>query len=411
MNAPTLQADFRGCSDRNDRARIGRPETRRDREIRRTTHILGDLAFVLGTLFAWGTAACGAEVVVDGRFEPLSEGDGYVISDGELTPDSPVERLDEFVQAEPCEACGPAACGPACGRRCPKWTVQVDALMLWQGAIPSRPLYLDTATQAPVIDADDLQTSVTIDPRYAILYHVDECRAFEVNYFNLSGFEGYRLAPVTTGAYEMSELAGLNYEGLNVAGAASAAAIKSLEFNLRRRGWGDIQWLTGFRWVEWNQQLFLADVFDQGAGFDIFDVSTVNNLYGWQWGGDLMLWNRGDRLRVNGIFKGGVYYNHQAAQRTVFETNRPNESNETLGDGDDTVAFVGETGVMASYSLTNWLAVRVGYTFFWLAGVATPADQLDASRTNVQVPTPQATVSPYGSVMLQGVQTGVEARW
>jgi hypothetical protein len=301
---------------------------------------------------------------------------------------------------------------PVVGRPChdcPTWTIQVDALMLWQGGIPSRPLYLDSATRATAIDANDLQTPVTIDPRYAIIYHADECRSLEVNYFNLWGFEGQAVAPPAARGYEMNDLAGLNFTGLDTAEATSQASIKSLEFNLRRRGWGEIEWLTGFRWMEWNQSLVMSDTFSTPTpGSDVIGVGTVNNLYGWQWGGDMMLWNRGDRLRVNGIAKAGVYYNHQAGQVTTYTTDRALPT--VIGDADDTVAFVGETGIMASYSLTNWLAVRLGYTFFWLGGVATPADQLDETIVDPTL-TPEAKVSPYGSVFLQGVQTGVEARW
>jgi hypothetical protein len=153
----------------------------------------------------------------------------------------------------------------------------------------------------------------------------------------------------------------------------------------------------------------MSDTFSTPTpGSDVIGVGTVNNLYGWQWGGDMMLWNRGDRLRVNGIAKAGVYYNHQAGQVTTYTTDRALPT--VIGDADDTVAFVGETGIMASYSLTNWLAVRLGYTFFWLGGVATPADQLDETVVDPTL-TPEAKVSPYGSVFLQGVQTGVEARW
>jgi hypothetical protein len=340
-------------------------------------------------------------------------GEGAVVSDDWLPAEADVafESHEGVSSPQPggCQTCGPIPCGRACGRCCPKWQIQVDALMLWQGAIPSRPLYLDSATSATAIDANDLQTPVTIDPRYAILYNVDDCRAMEVNYFNLSGFEGEAVTPVTAGGYEMNDLAGLNFGDLDVATAQSQASIKSLEFNFRRRGWGEIQWISGFRWLEWNQQLTMTDEYQMPApGLDVITVGTLNNLYGWQWGGDLMLWNRGDRLRVNGVAKAGVYYNHQAGQVTSYTTDRAAPTG--VGDADDTVAFVGETGIMASYSLTNWLSLRMGYTFFWLGGVATPADQL-ANTTVDPGLTPDAKVSPYGSVLLQGVQTGVEVRW
>ncbi len=375
------------------------------------------------TLPSWRTSALTLAVLTAiGVFEPLARSEsfetlppfaaqGQEISDGVVTLDDAFvsESIAGTMEPDVCDACGSTPCRPSCGRRCPKWAFQVDALMLWQGGIPSRPLFLDSATGATAIDANDLQTPVTIDPRYAIIYNADDCRALEVNYFNLWGFEGEAIAPVAPGAYEMNDLAGLNFRDLDAVGAGSQASIKSLEFNLRRRGWGDIQWLSGFRWLEWNQDLLMADAYSVPLpGIDLISVGTVNNLYGWQWGGDLMLWNRGERLRVNGVAKAGVYYNHQAGQVTAYVTDRASPT--SVGDADDTVAFVGETGVMASYAITNWLSLRLGYTFFWLGGVATPADQL-ANTTVDPALTPEAKVSPYGSVFLQGVQTGVEARW
>jgi hypothetical protein len=295
-------------------------------------------------------------------------------------------------------------------RDCPTWSIQVDALMLWQGAIPSRPFYLDTDDRSTVLDANDLQTPVTAAPRYAIIYNRDDCRSFELNYFNLWGFGGQAVTPLSQAGYEMNDLAGLNFDDIDAAAADSQASIKSLEFNLRRVGWGGVRWLTGFRWIEWNQQLAMIDRFngDINPQFDLLGVATLNNLYGWQWGGDLMLWNRGESLRVNGVAKAGVYYNHQAGQRTVYV----NDEIDPVGvaNAKDAVSFMGETGVNFSYSLTNWLSWRAGYTFMWLGGVATPANQLDVTQVNPDL-TPEANVSPYGSVLLHGVTTGLEARW
>jgi len=295
-------------------------------------------------------------------------------------------------------------------QNCPTWNIQVDALMLWQGAIPSRAFYLDTATRSTVLDANDLQTPVTVAPRYAIVYNRDECRSFELNYFNLWGFGGEGVTPMSEAGYEMDELAGLNFDDIDAAAAESQASIKSMEFNVRQLGWGGIRWLTGFRWIEWNQQLAMIDVYgsDTAPGYDLLGVATLNNLYGWQWGGDMMLWNRGDALRVNGVAKAGVYYNHDVGQRTVYV----NESIDPVGveADDDAVSFMGEVGINASYSLTNWLSWRFGYTFMWLGGVATPASQLSVTQVNPDL-TPEAKISPYGSVLLHGVTTGLEARW
>ena len=119
----------------------------------------------------------------------------------------------------------------------------------------------------------------------------------------------------------------------------------------------------------------------------------------------MMLWNAGRWLRVNGIAKAGVYYNHQAAQNTFYTDFSNPDVN--VASANDTVSFVGETGVNASLALTNWLSWRAGYTFFWLGGMATPARQLGLTDINANT----TSVNTNGSVFLHGVNTGLEARW
>jgi hypothetical protein len=176
-----------------------------------------------------------------------------------------------------------------------------------------------------------------------------------------------------------------------------------------------IEWISGFRWLQWGQNLSVADStvdFPQGTppatlGNDYASVNTLNNLYGWQWGGDMMLWNAGRWLRVNGIAKAGVYYNHQSSQNTYYTDFVDPTSDVNVAAANDTVSFVGETGINASFALTNWLSWRAGYTCFWLGGMATPARQLglyDATSGTTSVNT-------NGSVFLHGVNTGLEARW
>ena len=61
----------------------------------------------------------------------------------------------------------------------------------------------------------------------------------------------------------------------------------------------------------------------------------------------------------------------------------------------------------ATIPIRQWLVWRVGYSLFWLSGVATAAEQL--SVVDAELGT--AGIDTNGSVLLQGVTTGVEARW
>jgi len=341
--------------------------------------------------------------------------DGHVTLTGWL-----VGRDHAATVAEGC----PPICVDPCD--CPTWIGQIDALLLWMGPIPGRPLYLDSATGgATAIDANQLQPGVSAAPRYAVIYNRDQCRSIEVNYFSVWGFQGRRQAigiegtGALNGTLEMNDLAGLNFEQIGAAQATSSGHIQSLEINLRKVEWEWIRWVTGFRWVEWGQGLDLADAqftdapsVEEPTALDFLSVNTLNNLYGWQWGADAMLWNNGGRLRVNGIGKAGVYYNHQALQRTSYTSvifPDPPTTTSVAADK-DTVSFVGEAGVTGSWAITNWLSWRAGYTLFWIEGIATPANQLSNTVVDPAV-TPSASISPYGGVLLHGVNTGLEARW
>lgn len=295
-------------------------------------------------------------------------------------------------------------------RRCPTWTGQVDALFLWMGNIPSRTLFIDKVTRQPVFDADEAQTEAAIAPRYALLFSPNQCRALEVNYFQVQSFPGDAALPSAASQYEIYDIAGIPpFEPINDATLTTSAQIKSLEGNLRFSEGGPIRWLVGFRWVQWNQTMRIDDTFTDilgRPGQDSILVNTGNNLYGGQLGCDAMLWNRDEGFQVNGVAKAGVFGNAQAFQRTNVSSTTPGVSGDVASVADQT-AFFGELGVNASMAVTNWLSWRVGYTFFWLSGVATPANQL--ALTDIGSLT--TSIDTEGSVLLHGVTTGLEARW
>jgi hypothetical protein len=303
----------------------------------------------------------------------------------------------------------------------PRWQAQVDALMLWQGNIPSRVLYTDGATGVPALDINQAQTEMAAGARYGLILNLDPVYAIEGNYFNVSSFAGSAATPA--GAYGQNNLAAPSLgpkDGILFTSASvlTSGTISSAELNWRRRTCSPVTWLAGFRWLEWNQGMVVQDqfVFDPAVlppGSSNLDVATGNNLYGGQVGMDLCLWNRPtSMLQVNALGKAGVFYNHAAYQRTTGAFMQdglpPVQLGPAAGTADQT-SFVGELGVNAGLRLTNWLSWRAGYTLFWLSGVATPADQL--SVTNVAASPATASINTNGSVLLHGVTTGLEARW
>ena len=316
--------------------------------------------------------------------------------------------------------------GDVCGIRCcPKWVFQADALFLWQNNIASRPLYLNSATGATILDSNDISPSVGIGPRLALLRNFNECTAFEANYFIVQSLTGTASLPTTSRGYEQASLHGFIYNDINDATVDTDSKIQSLELNYRRRR-GFATFLAGFRYVEWLSTMQINDNFTSiippGAapfdGTDAFTTRTGNELYGGQLGCDLMLWNRGQRIRVNGVGKAGVFFN-QAFQRSNVTTTAVapppgvfNPINTTMSQSIQQTSFFGELGGNATVDLTNWLSWRIGYNVFWLSGVATPANQLSVATVDPGTGNVATNgINTSGSVLLHGVNTGVEARW
>ena len=318
-----------------------------------------------------------------------------------------------------CTSCGPSRSAQAGGHAAggyfsrllrpanPRFVAQVDALMLWQGNIASRPLYTDNTTGLTALDVNEARPAMAAGPRYGLFLNLDDCYAIEGNYFNVRSFEGRRATPPTTAGYDMNNIAGLTWPQLDAAEVITSGQIQSAELNWRRRQCGlPITWLAGFRWVEWNQRLQVNDVYSvPAAGVDMVNVVTGNDLYGGQAGMDVGLWNRGGFLKVDAVGKAGIFYN------TAFQrTDLPTEFVPLTADARaQQTAFFGELGVNSSLRLTKWLSWRAGYSLFWISGVAIPASQL--SLVNQPAPNDVATINTNGSVLLHGVTTGLEARW
>ena len=319
--------------------------------------------------------------------------------------------------------------GDVCGiRHCPKWVLQADALFLWQNNIASRSLYLsNNPAGVSALDSNDVSPSIGVGPRLALFRNFNSYSAFEANYFIVPSLAGAASLPTSLRAYEQNDLNGFIYNDINDATVDTDSQIQSLELNYRRRR-GFATLLAGFRYVQWTSTMQINDNFTaiptpptvppQFNGSDAFTTTTGNELYGGQLGCDLMLWNRGQRIRVNGIGKAGVFFN-QAFQRSSVTTTATappagvfDPINETISQSIQRTSFFGEVGGNATVDLTNWLSWRVGYNVFWLSGVATPANQLSVAKLNPATGNVVRNgINTSGSVLLHGVNTGIEARW
>ncbi len=304
----------------------------------------------------------------------------------------------------------------ALGEACPRWTAQVDALMLWQSNIPTVPLLVldNPANPATFLSTNQLLPDMAVGPRAALMLHVDQEHAIEGNYFYVGSISTTRefAAPLPDQLVWDDLVNIVQFGNIDSGTISTNGEIQSFELNWRHRHCGSpITWLAGFRWVEWNESLRLADSYSSQSGFgdDLLFVQTDNDLYGAQLGLDAILLTLWDAIRFNGVAKAGVYGNAAEAM-TFVQTDRPlygparNFSGTTSQTG-----FFGEVGINGAVRLTDHFFWRAGYNFFWLGGVAVASQQL--AVVDAAADPAQGAVSAGSSVFLHGVNTGIEFIW
>lgn len=296
----------------------------------------------------------------------------------------------------------------------PLWSGRAEALLLWRGSPQSVPLF-GNLSGASVLDAADFGSGMAAGPRFSLFRHTGDDGAVEFTFLRVQSFQAEESLPSTVGGY-LETPHGIyccpSTTELNAVSGGLSSSLQSFELNRRLPTEGRWQWLTGFRWVQWNESLGLRTEYgnEQISFMDRYDTSTFNDLYGWQVGGDSILYGLGGPFRIEGLGKAGIYYNNAAQRSASMTTATLPPTTLTVGTDTARAAFVGEVGLTAVYDVADWLSVRAGYAAFWLGGIATAGNQLDRQVLCAEQPIRGAT-DTGGSVWVQGITLGLEARF
>jgi hypothetical protein len=203
-----------------------------------------------------------------------------------------------------------------------------------------------------------------------------------------------------------------------------SSSVDSFELHFRKRWQGPNcrlqgSWLAGARYIyllEDFQYFTLGGDYDplpglQSRGQMTYDVRAKNSVTGFQCGGDI--WTCViPGVSFGGEMKAGIYGNYaQQSTHIIATTTVPAQTNEAYeNDTTGALSFVGQGSVTLVYKTSpNW-ALRGGYTFLFLDGVALAPENFIATAP-FSTARPAPSVNDNGNVFLHGFTAGVEWMW
>ena len=294
---------------------------------------------------------------------------------------------------------------PPCPRRLPLLTVSGDLVVM--DRVGGRPATLISRldTGAELLNVTDLNFSFAPGARIDGIVHGNcgwdlEIAGMGIDNFNASA---YRMETGTG-----IQFAAPNFSAVSVTPGDAlrfdySTRLYTAEASLRNHFSERLTLLGGFRWAELTER-FDGSFYSPSADLALpFWTNRVqNHLYGFQVGGDLLVYD-GGTLRIDAVAKAGIYGNHASQETTsTFPTPYPGAS-ASINRG----AFLGEVGITAVWRATQRLSYRFGYQAMWLDGVALSPNQAHVT----DVTTGDAAVDAAGTVFFHGAVFGLEAQF
>lgn len=300
--------------------------------------------------------------------------------------------------------------GPMCDGFCGIWGIgspwgtwigRASGVFMQRGTPDDVPL-IESAGGATLIDAGEIDFDY--EPGFDVsVVHVNHQNGVEWRFLWLEEYDGASSARIVDPVIATNPVTPL-FGNLGVA-IDYTTQMRSVELNHLQMSQGPFTLIAGFRFVDLDEELSIdtSDIF--GA-----QTSTMflvdNDLFGFQMGVGATLLHPTCRFRVEGIAKGGVYYNDvvsQVALRTNFDFDR------TGAFDTDRPAFVGEFRLTGTYQFNHGLALRAGWQLLWLEGVTLASEQVPSTGNVTDVPI--LVGHNDGGVLFQGGFAGLEYRF
>ena len=322
-----------------------------------------------------------------------------------------------------------AAAPPSCLQDERRYAV-FDALFLQRNnASIDRPVVVSSAApSAPVLSANDPQSTVGTGARVFYGSYGEENVGWEAGYLGIWGMHAHRTVTDPGASLEAPNTLFATQTGLTnatLAGMTENASINSAEVNLvlheydggfnRRSGrpaqrcdgydGGHVDWIGGFRWANLQDSAVLAMAPGTAPVPSSYTATTSSNLFAGQVG------TRGrmqfEHWGVEGFMKVGIAGTALSQSQSLVDALSPQpfrtpRSADTAGMG-----MIADMNLSAIYRFNDVWGLRAGYNLMWLTGVALAADQWDFTPSQAG----GTGINGSGSIFLSGANLGLEARW
>jgi hypothetical protein len=290
-----------------------------------------------------------------------------------------------------------------CSDRSACWTFVAEAIALQRTSARNQPLVLSRLGTIDLLNANTMNFPVETGLQLGAIRHGPNGWDLEAAYFQIDGWAVDR--NVIGVSQLVTDVTGGNFF-VNNAAARCTSQLHLGEFNLRHEWFDGLTLLVGFRFGELDE-LYSAGGAGVVPGTTVnMRANTFNHLYGFQVGADWQFYNMGGPLTINALCKAGIYGN-SANQRIHQADSSDPASNMTLEAHRSQAAFLGETGLVATYQITRHLSFRASAEAVWLEGVALAPEQIGAS----DFMTVTATIDTHGSIFYYGGGMGLELKF
>jgi hypothetical protein len=181
------------------------------------------------------------------------------------------------------------------------------------------------------------------------------------------------------------------------------SSLHSFEINYRPMNHMDCfssrsSFFGGFRYIRLDETFRLSEL--NAPIYNLFKISTANNLYGVHFGNSYLLYDGGGPVYVETLLKFGIYAN-DSSQHTMSSVIGP-----PAGASRTTLAYSGEFAIAAGYRITHCVDIRAGYQLLGIGAVALAPDQLVATDLIAHT-----AGMRYNTLIAHGGFIGLTVRW